>query len=1051
MGTLTDVLSVVGGYFSLNDTRNKYSNGSLSNNEAKNVALQSMLVGAAYAMNFTVPKSASSGLALTTVIGLAGSAFEAQATVLVDDLHAGTSNPNQIGAVLGDLCGLAGDLTTVLSAYLNFAGLKGYALVVNGIGNLFTVGSIAATDPEYFYNVLTIGVPNLVPIVENYVSNASNALKTQIDSGVSAVNQSITSAESIISSALLSIKNSAGDAGSSSLTSDAQAADAQLTSAIESLPNTLASIYSYSATSTTEIGSGSVTDYSFSVNSTSGLPITSGGNVNFGLDNTASISFTDNPDGSSAEFNSKSDGSLEITSYSGANDTGSIETQDLELPNGKSQITRYTNGERPLTTDYSGPEGSGSITNHTTTTSDSVGYFVFPDANGNNGLWVTDGTVKGTKLITNQTADGASLNPANLSVVDGELMFTGSDQGSNGLFILTGNSTTPIEIAGPSVKNHYASVIFDTTAVDSLLYFSAYDYQGKNGLWVSDGTPNGTYEITELNSAPSAITAINNKVIFENIDTQGQNNLWVSDGTPAGTAELAGIKGANSSGVWGTFSGLGMAELDGKVIFSGLNDSGTYGLWITDGTVAGTMEIPVQGAAEGSLGLRADNFVTFNGRVLFRGFGADGTIGLWTTDGTAAGTQELAGINGAYLLGPDPVWMTVYENEVVFEGIDDANQFGLWVTDGTTAGTHELKNIPNLNIKTLGLDPNFTVVNGELMFLEWSSTGGSQLWETDGTSARTHILGSSPTLLGWGADDFASGAVTAVVPLQLPNDQFLGNSATDVLLENTNGSIVLGEVQASGQLAYTQIGGLGPEWHFGGSGDLLGDGKSSFLIENTNGAVDVGEMQNGKIVYAQVSGLGPEWKFVESGNFLGNGQADFLLENTNGTLVVGEVKSGVDTYTQIGGIGQEWKFVGAGDFLGDGLSDYLIESTSGAVVIGEVKNGTAVYIQVGGLGPEWKFAGTGDFTGDGLSDFLIENTNGSVNLGEIQNGKVAYTQVGGLGPEWKFVGAGDYGGTGRDGFLIENSNGAIDVGTIVAGKAQYAQIGGLGKEWTFHG
>ena len=38
---------------------------------------------------------------------------------------------------------------------------------------------------------------------------------------------------------------------------------------------------------------------------------------------------------------------------------------------------------------------------------------------------------------------------------------------------------------------------------------------------------------------------------------------------------------------------------------------------------------------------------SFNGEAVFSGLDADGDIGLWVTNGTAAGTHELTGINGA--------------------------------------------------------------------------------------------------------------------------------------------------------------------------------------------------------------------------------------------------------------------------------------------------------------------------------------------------------------------------------------------------------------------
>lgn len=71
--------------------------------------------------------------------------------------------------------------------------------------------------------------------------------------------------------------------------------------------------------------------------------------------------------------------------------------------------------------------------------------------------------------------------------------------------------------------------------------------------------------------------------------------------------------------------------------------------------------------------------------------------GLWVTDGTAAGTTEIgglknAGISSAYsggMLGYPPDF-TLFNSGVLFQAQDKVGNLGLWVTDGTAAGTSEL-------------------------------------------------------------------------------------------------------------------------------------------------------------------------------------------------------------------------------------------------------------------------------------------------------------------------------------------------------------------------
>ena len=92
--------------------------------------------------------------------------------------------------------------------------------------------------------------------------------------------------------------------------------------------------------------------------------------------------------------------------------------------------------------------------------------------------------------------------------------------------------------------------------------------------------------------------------------------------------------------------------------------------------------------------------------------------------------------------------------------------------------------------------------------------------------------------------------------------------------------------------------------------DFNGEGRADLLIQNTNGAVVVVEVGlNDQLSFAQVGALGSEWSFVGAGDFLGNAKSDFLIENTSGALVIGELNgSGQATSTQIGQLGPEWSF-----------------------------------------------------------------------------------------------------------------------------------------------
>src|SRR5579872_4577169 len=97
-----------------------------------------------------------------------------------------------------------------------------------------------------------------------------------------------------------------------------------------------------------------------------------------------------------------------------------------------------------------------------------------------------------------------------------------------------------------------------------------------------------------------------------------------------------------------------MTVFNGGMLFNGTDTSGLSGLWLTDGTVAGTHELVAgAGGVSDPSGLNPNGLTVFDGEVLFNGVDASGHFGLWVTNGTAGGTHEVTGITGAYATGVD--------------------------------------------------------------------------------------------------------------------------------------------------------------------------------------------------------------------------------------------------------------------------------------------------------------------------------------------------------------------------------------------------------------
>ena len=124
---------------------------------------------------------------------------------------------------------------------------------------------------------------------------------------------------------------------------------------------------------------------------------------------------------------------------------------------------------------------------------------------------------------------------------------------------------------------------------------------------------------------------VENVVLFQGSNAAtptAQRGLWETNGTTTGAFELTPIGGANASGVQPS----NLINFNGEVLFEGLDSttpSGKFGLWVTNGSAPGTLEIA------GTSGLSPTDLTVFNGQVLFDGT-SGGVSGLWTTNGPPA-------------------------------------------------------------------------------------------------------------------------------------------------------------------------------------------------------------------------------------------------------------------------------------------------------------------------------------------------------------------------------------------------------------------------------
>ena len=246
-------------------------------------------------------------------------------------------------------------------------------------------------------------------------------------------------------------------------------------------------------------------------------------------------------------------------------------------------------------------------------------------------------------------------------------------------------------------------------------------------------------DIRPGNSFPFDFTVSGTKLFFIAYDDINIG-LWVTDGTTAGTIKLTPSTGpANTS--------FEIAAYNNKVYFSYNDGINGYELWVSDGTAAGTGLF--KDLYVGSAGSNPRYFTVANNKLFFMADNIDGDRRMFASDGSAAGTFVVR--NNFCTLFNGLETFAILNDEIYFTSDGGVNfPYGMWKSDGTLAGTVLVK--PNI-VSTSG--GNFTVLNNKLFFNADDGINGSELWATDGTAAGTNIV---INLRPDGGGIFSSGA-----------------------------------------------------------------------------------------------------------------------------------------------------------------------------------------------------------------------------------------------------------------------------------------------------
>ena len=302
----------------------------------------------------------------------------------------------------------------------------------------------------------------------------------------------------------------------------------------------------------------------------------------------------------------------------------------------------------------------------------------------NSQLWTSDGTEAGTTLVKDIFPGGQAFEyygDPSLIIINNQLYFIAND-GIHGkeLWIsdgtVTGTRLTKDIFPGKDgIPN--GSFTFTTTLNDKLYFMFASEPFRKAQLWVSDGSEAGTLLVKVFSASngyfPTNVVILNKKLCFNAYDDIHGNELWISDGTEAGTTLVKDILPGNPR------SDLKFLTVLNNQLYLVAND-GTHGdeLWISDGTEAGTTM--VKDINPGNRLASFYPFIVVNNHLYF--VTDDGIHGeeLWVSDGTEAGTTLVKDIYPGSR-GSSPADFILIDNQLYFTADDGTHGNELWVID----------------------------------------------------------------------------------------------------------------------------------------------------------------------------------------------------------------------------------------------------------------------------------------------------------------------------------------------------------------------------------
>ncbi len=355
--------------------------------------------------------------------------------------------------------------------------------------------------------------------------------------------------------------------------------------------------------------------------------------------------------------------------------------------------------------------------------------------------WISDGTEAGTQILLDINSGNASSYPAEFVRVNNAVFFTVSNDYGSILWKTDGTSAGTQLVYDFTAYEMYSGYVTEAIASNGLYFFSAYTPTYGRELWRSDGTQAGTFIVKDIDPdqtnqvdyySPLQLTNYDHKLYFSGDDGSGRK-LWVSDGTSDGTYPVTNNNNIliQTDFLNYTFN-YPFAILNNVLFFGGYSPTDANGLYKFNASNIDGVKLAKDFTSTFDVDYLVPTTLIKSGSALY--FKVINSIGyyhdeLWTSQGKTNNTQLVKSFE------PNHVTTNYYDGYGTLYFNEDDPVYGteLWKSNGTEQTTDLIKDVFTGNGSSY---PSFlTPVNGKIIFTATNIKNGAELWSTDGADA----------------------------------------------------------------------------------------------------------------------------------------------------------------------------------------------------------------------------------------------------------------------------------------------------------------------------